>query len=111
MTDSSPTYSLSDLKKKVEIAHYAITRAASEGAGAMGMDEEDIKGCIQALTAADFYKTMPSEKVPDTYQDVYKTRWYGKPVYAKFSLSPHGGKAVVVSFKRDQTQPPGENEP
>lgn len=70
MTDSTPTHSLSDLKKKVEIAHYAVTRAAAEGAGAMGMDEVDIKECIQT----------------------------------------HSGKAVVVSFKRDQSRPPGEDE-
>ena len=110
MSDASPTFPLGDLKKKVEIGHYAITRVASEGAGAMGMDEEDIKGCIQALTKADFYKTMPSEKVPNTHQDVYKTEWCAKPIYLKFSLSPHGGKAVVISFKRDQSQPPEEDE-
>jgi hypothetical protein len=110
MNDSSPTYSLSDLKAKVDIGHYAITLKAAGDAGSMGMDEEDITDCIRALTKADFYKTMPSDKVPGRFQDVYKTHWCGKPIYAKLTLGFPGNKAVVVSFKRDQSQSPGENE-
>lgn len=111
MNDSNPTYSLEDLQAKVRIGHYAITLRAAESAGEMGMDEGDIKECIRALTEADFYKTMPSDKVPGTFQDVYKTEWNGKPIYAKLTLRSPGSRAVVVSFKRDQRQPPGEREP
>lgn len=109
MNHSTPTYSLLDLKAKVDIGHFAITLTAARDAGAMGMDEEDIRECIRALTEAEFYKTMPSDRVPGTFQDVYKTEWCRQPIYTKLTLGSPGNRAVVVSFKRDQSELTGEH--
>ncbi|MEE8551494.1 MAG: type II toxin-antitoxin system MqsR family toxin [Gemmatimonadota bacterium] len=103
MTPSAlPTYSLADAQKKIELGYVQITWSALEGAAELEFDEEDIKECVCGLTTSDFDKTMPSHATPGTFQDVYKTEFYGKRVYTKLSLRP-GNKPVVVSFKRDES--------
>ena len=97
-----PRYSLDELKAKVAIGHYQLMRKAREGAAELGLDEASIKECISELTAADFYKTMPTENkyVLGTFQDVYKNSFCGKSIYIKLSVAnAHGRKAVVISFK------------
>ena len=92
------------MQAKIEIGHYQITRSARIGAAELEIDEEGIKECICNLTAVDFDKTVPSERVEGTFQDVYKTRFCGKPIYAKLSLAQgRGRRTVVISFKRDES--------
>ena len=98
----SPKYSLADMQAKIEIGQYQITRSAKITAADLEMDEEDIKECICALTAAEFYKTMPSETVEGAFQDVYRTQFLAKSIYTKLTLGPRR-KTVVISFKRDES--------
>ncbi len=103
MTPSaSPTYSLADAQKKIELGYVQITWSALEGAAELEFDEEDIKECVCGLTAYDFYKTMASETVEGAHQDVYKTQFCGKSIYTKLSFGP-GNKSVVISFKGDES--------
>jgi hypothetical protein len=66
----------------------------------LGIDEQDIVDCVLALTPDDFYKTMPSEKRQDLFQDVYKPKYGGERLYVKLQGSTDGN-TVIISFKRD----------
>jgi hypothetical protein len=80
---------------------YVILPNAFVGASALALDEGDICSCVCDLTAADFYKTMPSEKRAGRMQDVYRVRYIGFPIYLKFDVMP--GNVVILSFKRDES--------
>ncbi|HSW30648.1 MAG TPA: type II toxin-antitoxin system MqsR family toxin [Longimicrobiales bacterium] len=98
----APTYPLSQVQGAVRRGSYWVTRSAGHGAMALDLDESDIRECVARLGPSDFYKTMPSERVPGLFQDVYLTRHHGLPIYLKVQLAPNGD-AVVVSFKRDES--------
>jgi hypothetical protein len=106
---ASPAYSLADMQAKIRIGHYAITTTARAGAASLGFDESDITECVCTLSAGHFYKSMPSESVPGTFQDVYRTEWDGKAIYAKLTLGAVGRRTVVISFKRDESASPEED--
>ena len=74
-----------------------ITLSALTGARELGFDEEDIDEVVIGLTESDFYKTMPAEKLPGLWQDVYRPKHKGQELYVKLQIV---GKAVVISFKR-----------
>jgi motility quorum-sensing regulator/GCU-specific mRNA interferase toxin len=97
-----PHYDLSECKWLLARERkFRITKAAYVGAGQLGLDEEDIVECIQALDMAkDFYKTMPSAKHSGTHQDVYRTRYNGWPIYLKLQIVDG---LVIISFKRDES--------
>ena len=73
-----------------------MTLSAKQGAHAMGMDTADMEACVLGLTINDFYKTMPAEKAPGLFQDVYRPYFLGWEVYVKLQIT---GEAVVISFK------------
>jgi motility quorum-sensing regulator/GCU-specific mRNA interferase toxin len=77
----------------------AITEAAQEGAGALGLRDADIVEAVLALTPDHFYKTMEAERFPGLWQDVYHLEFRGLWLYIKLQHSP-GGLAVVVQCKR-----------
>lgn len=94
-----PTYQLSKIKILVNENNRIITGNAIRSALEQGFDGEDIDHCIcEVLDESHFYKTMPSEKIPTLWQDVYKLRFCGKRIYLKLQIN-HAGKAVIVSFK------------
>jgi motility quorum-sensing regulator/GCU-specific mRNA interferase toxin len=93
---ANPTYSLTTIQSLIRSGRYRITLSAKQGAHAMGMDTSDVESCILGLTDRDFYKTMPAEKVPGLFQDVYRPRFLGHEVYLKLQIT---GEAVVISFK------------
>ncbi|HET7230668.1 MAG TPA: type II toxin-antitoxin system MqsR family toxin, partial [Longimicrobium sp.] len=76
----------------------AITTAAIDGARDVGLDREDIRAVVLELAAGDFYKTMPAEKQPGLWQDVYHHRYHSVSLYIKLQVS-FDGFAVVVQFK------------
>jgi len=94
----NPTYQLQDIKNALNrVSKLRMTRVARQGANELGMDDQDIINAIQAITPSQFYKTMPSNKLPNAlYLDVYRTHWNGKNVYAKFQ---DVCGFLVVSFK------------
>jgi len=75
MKRRGPTYPLKDIQRRVLAGTFVITHAAEEGAALLGFDESDVVACVLALTRDDFYKTMPSERKPGLWQDIYN------PVY------------------------------
>src|SRR5947209_7644140 len=113
MTDQSdrPTFDLAEIKRLVKSGPfgYRIETPAVNGAGRMGLDESDIVDCLCSLNdipfaeGGHFYKTMPGKLRPETFQDVYKTTYYGQPVYCKLQImtTRDGKKAAIISFKED----------
>jgi len=93
---ANPTYALTTIHTLIRSGHYRVTLSAKQGAQAMGMDTSDMEACVLGLTATDFYKTMPAEKVLGLFQDVYRPRFQGWDVYLKLQIT---GDAVVISFK------------
>ena len=89
------------LQEALRQGAYWITRAAGQGAAALQLDEMDILECVMGLTTASYFKTMPSRTRPGCFQDVYRPRYQGLPIYLKLQMSPEG-RAVVISFKRDE---------
>jgi hypothetical protein len=94
------TYLLADVQDAVRRGSYWITRTASRGAMSLHLDEADIRECVLGLRSADFYKTMPSERLPGLHQDVYRIHYLGMAIYVKVQMSLEG-ESVIVSFKRD----------
>ncbi|MBM5096060.1 type II toxin-antitoxin system MqsR family toxin [Vibrio parahaemolyticus] len=95
---TTPTYNLSSLQQAFKSVNtLRMTGTARQGANALGMDDQDVVNAIQCLKPSDFYKTMPSAKMPTAANhDVYKFTWCGKEIYAKFQDL---GGFIVVSFK------------
>lgn len=98
----TPRYSLQRVQELVAAGpdHYHITNSARFDAQLIGFDEEDIVECIRDLTEADYEQTLRSTKIPGTFQDVYKPRFFGREVYLKIRLRGDH-EAVVISFKRN----------
>ena len=96
-----PTYPLEDIKAAVRAGNWCATTRAFETALQIWCEESDIRECVLALPPRSFHKTMPSEKMPGTMQDVYKTKHYSWPVYLKMQLDA-AGTTVVISFKLDE---------
>jgi hypothetical protein len=102
MSRDTPTYSLDVIHAAIRLNRYLITRRAAEDAAGLLLDEDDIKECVLGLGAQDFYKTMPSRRIEGLWQDVYRCRYAGMPIYTKVQVS-HDGQAVVISFKTDES--------
>lgn len=82
---------------------YQVTRAGFEGASRLRLDVLDIEACVLALDETDFYKTMPANQLAGFMQDVYKPTYEGHRLYVKLQLG-NFGKAVVISFKGDESR-------
>jgi hypothetical protein len=100
----TPKYSLKRVQELVDAGpdYYHITESARFGAQAIFLDEEDIVECVCALTEDDYEKTLDSTRIPGTFQDVYKPRFYGRRLYLKVRLD-EDEVAVIISFKRDES--------
>lgn len=92
-----PTYSLDLVKGLMRDGSWFATDEALDGAGALGLDDEDIFDCVvNELAPTHFYKTMPSKKMAGCMQDVYHITYRGFRIYVKVQVR---GEAVVISFK------------
>lgn len=94
----TPTYDLCVVQQAMNnVGKLRMTKRARTDAVALGLDDQDIVDVIQSIGPRDFYKTMPSLKLPDAqYQDVYKVVWEELYLYIKFQYI---GGYLVVSFK------------
>ncbi len=102
MTPDSPSYKLSLVQQLVRDKRYRITWTALNGAGELGLDEDDVLQCVLVLDESHFYKTMSADKRPGLWQDVYHPHYAGFELYVKLQLveqSP-AEMVVVISFKR-----------
>ena len=96
-----PTQSTHDLvaiKAKVAVGFVHYRMQAVRSAAELEFSRQDIDQCIQGLTPADFYKTMPSRvpKWAGCWQDVYKPTYWGVELYVKIQL--FSGPASVRRF-------------
>lgn len=92
-----PTYSLTLVKGLMRDGSWFATGEALDGAGALGLDDEDIYDCVvNQLTETHFYKTMAAKKMVGCMQDVYHITYRGFRLYLKLQVRD---QAVVISFK------------
>jgi hypothetical protein len=102
-----PTYDLKHIKDLIRAEHYRITlRALTDAQSDFDFGQDRILQEVLNLKLQDLDKTMPSERMPELWQDVYKkrvivdgqTRW----AYIKLNIIRPKDKetAVVISFHR-----------
>lgn len=96
----SPRFSLARIQSLVAAGEYHVTDAARRDAEALTFDEDDIVECIGMLAGDDYSHTLAGEMRPGTFQDVYRKRMHGFPLYIKLQLAEPEW-AVIISFKRD----------
>lgn len=99
MNKKAPAYDLSTIKQALSsVSKLRMTGSAQQTMFALGLVEDDVINVIQALTPADFYKSMaPQNPKFIHWQDVYRPYYQGLQLYVKFQLG-HNGQ-VVISFK------------
>lgn len=98
ITKKIPHYNLEDIKQLVNEEDVFVTNQATLDADYIGYKHKEIFEVILNLKESDFYKSMPAEKNPLLWQDVYhyEVNDTGIVLYVKLQVR---GKAVVVSFK------------
>jgi motility quorum-sensing regulator / GCU-specific mRNA interferase toxin len=97
--NNGPTHDLEAIKAAcADTRSLNITGAALRDAAALGYGSEEIVEVIQGIEAAHFYKTMPSEKRPGYWQDVYRVPDRGTELYVKFT-SDTVTEFKLLSFK------------
>ena len=62
------------------------------------MDDDAAIAVIQALQPVDFDKSMTSHLDHKIWQDVYRPRHFGIPLYVKFTLDAKGS-FLLIGFK------------
>lgn len=97
----TPTYDLQHLQQLVGQGPLTrtITTVATEGASAAGFFIEHMVEAVLLLRPSDFYKTMESERVPGSWQDVYHLEYGGTQLYIKLQLGLDG-RAFLIQFKQ-----------
>jgi len=101
--DEEPHYDLELVKQLVECGRFRVTSSAMRDAGELCLDQSDIAECIEALSIADFYKTMPADSKPGLHQDVYRPLFAGFQLYLKLQITRwlvSTDEVVVISFKK-----------
>lgn len=99
MEKRKPHFPLADIKAAfADPARLNRTYSSKQGADALRMDDEAVVAVIQALTAADFEKSMTSHASSRIWQDVYRPTVGAKDLYVKFTLDAPGA-LLLVSFK------------
>jgi hypothetical protein len=96
----TPAYDLERIQQLVGQGDLSrvITTAAYEGADEWDWGRAEIVEAVLALAPHHFHKTMPAEKRPGFWQDVYHLPFRGEEVYIKLQIDPKGF-AVVIQFK------------
>lgn len=94
-----PHYELAEIKAAfADPARLNRSFVSRQGADALDMDDKDVVAVIQALTAADFEKSMTSTADSRIWQDVYKPKVGGRTFYVKFTLDAQR-TLFLISFK------------
>ena len=96
MDKHTPHCKLSAIKTMIEAGRVRSTKAAREGAVALGLDFDGMLAVITALAPADFYKSMTTHTDHQIWQDVYKPTTAVGEVYLKLTVIDD---VLIVSFK------------
>lgn len=101
------TYDLTEIKALIRSnCRFITTQAINDARKNFDFREEDIIATVLTLTEADLYKTMPSEKKPDLWQDVYhkdvSVEGITIKAYIKLQIQQNkqGKLSVIISFKK-----------
>lgn len=95
---TEPSYDLRLIQKSLStVKSLRMTLSSRKDAFSLGFDDDEIVSVIQSIAPEDFYKSMPSLKMPDLpNQDVYRVFWNRLYLYIKFQ---YVNGFLVVSFK------------
>jgi motility quorum-sensing regulator/GCU-specific mRNA interferase toxin len=98
---SRPTYDLEEVQRLVGQGPIScrVTETALYGARALGLGYSHVVEAVLSLAPGDFHKSMPADRIPGMWQDVYHLTYAGLNVYVKVQLT-HSGEAVVIQFKK-----------
>jgi motility quorum-sensing regulator/GCU-specific mRNA interferase toxin len=96
MEKFTPHCKLPVVKALVAAGQVRTTQTAREGAVALGFDLEGMLAVIQALTMADFHKSMTTNADHRVWQDVYRPTTAVGEVYLKLTVIED---VLIVSFK------------
>jgi hypothetical protein len=94
----TPSHDLGVIRERVRSGAFQLTMSALQTAAEVGFGLDEVASCVVALEPRDFYKSMASETLPGTWQDVYRPVYVGVPLYVKLQLTP-ARLVVVISFK------------
>ena len=93
------SFALADIKAAfADASRLNRSFVSKQGADDLGMDDAGVVAVIQALTLADFEKSMTSIADHKVWQDVYKPNAGGRQLYVKFTLDAQGA-LFLISFK------------
>ena len=96
MEKGTPHCKLTVVKAMVSAGQVRTTKTAREGAVALGFDFDGMLSVIQALTMADFHKSMTTHSDHRVWQDVYRPTTSAGEVYLKLTVI---ADVLIVSFK------------
>ncbi|MCL2715803.1 MAG: type II toxin-antitoxin system MqsR family toxin [Alphaproteobacteria bacterium] len=91
-----PHFKLVVVKALAVAGKVRVTRAARLGATALGLEFPDMLAVVEALTPADFYKSMTTHADHTVWQDVYRPCTRAGDVYLKLTVRDD---VLIVSFK------------
>lgn len=96
MEKGSPHCKLPVVKAMIEAGKVRSTMSALAGGAALGFDFDGIVGVVNALSPADFYKSMTTHADHRVWQDVYRPTTPAGEVYLKLTVVDD---VLIVSFK------------
>lgn len=96
MEKGAPHCKLDVVRALVNADKVQTTKAAREGAVALGFDFDGMLAVVLALTPGDFYKSMTTHADHRVWQDVYRPRTPAGEVYLKLTVIDD---VLIVSFK------------
>lgn len=96
MKKGSPHCKLPVVKAMIEAGKVRSTMSALAGGAASGFDFDGIVGVVNALSPADFYKSMTTHADHRVWQDVYRPTTPAGEVYLKLTVIDD---VLIVSFK------------
>lgn len=96
MEKGTPHSKLAIVKAMIEAGKVRSTASALAGGAALGLDFNGILEVVNALTPADFYKSMTTYADHQLWQDVYRPTTAVGEIYLKLTVIDD---VLIVSFK------------
>lgn len=96
MEKGTPHCKMDVVKALVNAGQVRTTKAAREGAAALGFDFDGMLAVVLSLTSDDFYKSMTTLADHRVWQDVYRPNTPAGEVYLKLTVIDD---VLIVSFK------------
>ena len=92
-----PTYNLDEARSLVAQGDYILTKKVTDWLINHGFDSsETVEEVFHSLSEEGFHKTIPLDKRPDTYADVYFADLEDEQWYVKFFIEDGGSRIVDV---------------